>query len=275
MVTASIVTFHTPEQELRRLLECAVGSSIDKIVVVDHSGNTDIKPVVESFPGTEYVPHENKGYGAGHNVGLHRAQELGSDFHVVLNPDVYWDGDIISRLRDFMQSHSDTGLVMPRILYPDGSIQYLCKRLPTPFDLFGRRFVRNKNFQKKQEYGYELHWSGYDRVMEVPSLSGCFMFLNMKVLKKIGFFDERYFMYCEDLDLCRRIGSVSRTMFFPEVDVVHEYDKGSYKNPALLKMHIRSVIKYFNKWGWLFDSFRSRRNKELLDKIRKDVERDK
>lgn len=271
MVTASIVTFHTPTDELRRLLECAVNSSIDTIIVIDHSGNSTIMPLVESFPRTEYIPHDNKGYGSGHNVGLRRAAELGSDYHLVLNPDIYWEGDTIAPLLDFMEKNQECGLVMPKITYPDGSIQYLCKKLPTPFDLFGRRFIPLKGFQDRHDHDYELQWTGYDRVMEVPSLSGCFMFIRMSVIERIGGFDERYFMYAEDMDLCRRIGDISRTMFFPSIEVVHEYEKGSYKNRNMLKMHITSVIKYFNKWGWIFDSTRSRRNLILIEKIKADM----
>ncbi len=105
--------------------------------------------------------------------------------------------------------------------------------------------------------------------MEVPSLSGCFMFMRVSVLREIGGgFDERYFMYAEDLDLCRRIGEVSKTMFFPKVSVVHEYEKGSYKNKKLLKYHITSVIKYFNKWGWLFDSKRKEKNQYCINSLK-------
>ncbi|MBD5203674.1 MAG: glycosyltransferase family 2 protein [Bacteroidales bacterium] len=264
MVTASIVTFHTPVQELRRILNCAVNSPIDRILVIDHSGNSTLLPVVEEYPRTDYIPHDNKGYGSGHNVALEYARTLGADYHLVLNPDIYWKGNVVGRLRDYMDSDPDVGLVMPKILYPDGRIQHLCKKLPTPFDLLGRRFVPLKSFQKKHDYEYELQWTGYDRLMEVPSLSGCFMFMRMSVLEKVGTFDERYFMYAEDMDLCRRIGDVSKTMFFPDATVVHEYDKGSYKSKKLLKLHIASVIKYFNKWGWIFDSGRNKRNKNLL-----------
>ncbi len=109
-----------------------------------------------------------------------------------------------------------------------------------------------------------MHWSGYDKVMEVPSLSGCFMFIRTDVLKQIGGFDKRFFMYAEDLDLCRRVGEVTRTMYYPEVSVFHEYEKGSYKNRKLLKYHICSVIKYFNKWGWVIDRKRKKRNAHCL-----------
>ena len=73
-----------------------------------------------------------------------------------------------------------------KILYPNGEVQYLCKLLPTPLDLFGRRFIPFKAFQEKRNAWYEMHWSGYEKVMEVPSLSGCFMFIRTDILKRIG-----------------------------------------------------------------------------------------
>lgn len=193
--------------------------------------------------------------------------ERGALYHVVINPDIYWEEKVIEDLAAYMDRHPDCGLVMPKILYPNGDVQYLCKLLPTPLNLFGRRFLPFKGLQEKLDERFELHCSGYDREMQVPSLSGCFMFMRVEVLKKVGVFDERYFMYAEDLDLCRRIGEVSQTMFYPAVSVYHEYGKGSYKNKKLLKYHICSVIKYFNKWGWFFDRKRRAANRKCLSQF--------
>ena len=92
--------------------------------------------------------------------------------------------------------------------------------------------------------------------------------MRVDVLKRTGGFDERFFMYAEDLDLCRRIGEVAKTIYYPVVSIFHEYGKGSYKNRKLLKYHICSVIKYFNKWGWWFDSKRTKRNNHCLKFIK-------
>ena len=84
--------------------------------------------------------------------------------------------------------------------------------------------------------------------MNVPYLSGCFMFLT-SVLKKIGLFDENIFMYLEDTDINRRIHSKYKTTFYPKLEITHEYNKELYKNKKLLIFYIKSAIYYFNKWG--------------------------
>lgn len=271
MITASIVAFHTKRGELRRLIDCVMGSPVEMLYVIDNSTNDELRDFVNGNERIRYIHSLNFGYGAGHNVAIRKAIEDGADYHVVLNPDIYWDGDVIGELARYMDSNPDVGQVMPKIIYPSGDTQYLCKLLPTPMDLVWRRFLPFKSYQERHDYNYELRWTGYDRKMEVPSLSGCFMFMRCSVLKRTGGFDERYFMYAEDLDLCRRIGEVARTVFNPSVKVVHEYEKGSYKNRKLLKYHITSIIKYFNKWGWLFDQKRRKKNALCLAKLKNDL----
>ena len=267
MTTGSIVTFHTAFADLHRLVSCVLQSDIEILYIIDHSSNDSLRELKAMSERIVYIYSDNLGYGSGHNIAIRKSIEKNADYHVVLNPDIYWNGDVIKGLIQFMESRVDCGLVMPQVLYPSGNIQYLCKLLPTPMDLFGRRFIPIKKYQEKSADRYELHFTGYDKVMEVPSLSGCFMFMRVDVLKRVNGFDERFFMYMEDLDLCRRIGEISKTMFYPMVAVYHEYEKGSYKNRKLLKYHLCSVIKYFNKWGWIFDKRRVLRNKECLSAL--------
>lgn len=267
MITASIVAYHTPVNELSHLLECVVKSNIGILYLIDNSSNDSLRELGNISSKIVYIYSDNLGFGHGHNIAIRKSIAVNADYHIVINPDVFWKGRVIEELQMFMEKYRDCGLVMPQVLYPNGELQYLCKLLPTPIDLFGRRFLPFKSIQQKRNAHFELHASGYDKTMEVPSLSGCFMFMRVKVLRKIGMFDERFFMYAEDLDLCRRIGEVSKTIYYPKVSIYHEYGKGSYKNRKLLKYHICSVIKYFNKWGWIFDKKRKAINKACLEKL--------
>lgn len=255
-ITASIVTFHTELIVIRKILGSLLNSPILRVYIIDNSSNDRLRELENISDKIRYVHSMNLGYGSGHNIAIKMSIEESMQYHIVINPDVYFEYNVIEELVTFMDKRLDCGLVMPKVLYPDGKVQCLCKLLPSPIDLFGRRFVPFAKYKEKKAMKFELQFTGYNEMMEVPSLSGCFMFMRVDVLKKVGFFDERFFMYLEDLDLCRRIGEVSKTIYYPGVSIFHEYEKGSYKKIKLLKHHICSAIKYFNKWGWILDKKR-------------------
>lgn len=267
MITASIVTFHTKLTDIHLVLDCVINSSVEVVYIIDNSLNDSLRELSQLSDKIIYVHNTNLGYGAGHNIAIQKSIAKNAKYHIVINPDIYFDRGVIENLKEFMDQTIDCGFVMPKILYPTGEIQYLCKLLPTPWDLLGRRFIPFRRYNHRRNLKYELRFTGYNNIMDIPSLSGCFMFLRVDVLRKAGGFDERYFMYAEDLDLCRRIGEYSRTIFYPKVFIYHRYEKESYRNRKLLKYHIFSVIKYFSKWGWFFDSRRKRINKECLNKL--------
>ena len=89
------------------------------------------------------------------------------------------------------------------------------------------------------------------------------MFIRAEVFEKVGIFDERFFLYLEDVDYSRRIHSQFKTIYFPEVSIIHSHKKGSFKSPKLMIIHIISAIKYFSKWGWFFDHERANFNNRI------------
>lgn len=93
------------------------------------------------------------------------------------------------------------------------------------------------------------------------------MFFRVEALKDVGLFDERFFMYPEDIDITRRMHAKYRTMFYPFVSIVHAHAAASKTNKKMLKIHILNMIKYFNKWGWLFDKERKQFNAQLQREI--------
>ncbi|MCD7932675.1 MAG: hypothetical protein LUH15_15715 [Tannerellaceae bacterium] len=107
-----------------------------------------------------------------------------------------------------------------------------------------------KNIREQIDYRFEMRFTDYNQIMNVPYLSGCFMFLRTSVIKEIGLFDEHIFMYCEDTDLNRRIYQKYKTIYYPDVSIVHNFEKGSHKNIRLLWIHIKAAVYYLNKWGW-------------------------
>lgn len=261
-VTASLVLYKTLPDHLSAVLGSTLDSCIERIYLIDNSPTDELRSYSNSSPKIEYIwGHGNIGYGSGHNVAIRKVVAQGARYHVVLNPDISFDTAVIKTLADYMDEFENIGQIMPKVVYPDGKLQYLCKLLPTPGDLFGRRFFPLMS----RDHRYEMRASGYIKAMEVPFLSGCFMFCRVDALDKIGGFDDRYFMYCEDMDLCRRIGMAGyKTMFYPGATVVHHHEKESYKNRRMLVAHVRSAVKYFNKWGWLFDGYRKKVNNNAI-----------
>jgi hypothetical protein len=212
---------------------------------------------------------KNIGFGPGHNIAMERVVAT-SDYHLVLDPDVYFSSDVIPRLINFMNDHPDVGLTMPKVLYPDGTLQRLCKLLPTPYTLIVRRFLKFvAPMLKKTNEEYELQFANYDQEMDVPFLSGCFMFFRCSALLKVGLFDPRFFLYCEDIDISRRMHRVLRTVYFPSVSIYHFFGKAPYKNLSALIVNIRSAFSYFNKWGWFVDDERKEINSKTLSRLRR------
>ncbi|SNS23862.1 hypothetical protein SAMN06265795_101663 [Noviherbaspirillum humi] len=236
-------------------------------MLIDNSPERDLESVAANYHAEYIHQPRNPGFAAAHNLAIRRAIEEGSTYHLVLNPDIHFGEEVVPAMLAFMEANPDVGLVMPDIRYPDGQRQFLCKLLPTPVDLFMRRFLPRWYAASGRLARYELRHAGYDSVMEVPSLSGCFMLIRTEVLRRTGGFDERYFMYLEDVDLCRRIGQLARTVYFPGVSVVHEYTKSSYRSLKPMLYHMHSAMQYFNKWGWLLDSDRTAVNKKTLNQL--------
>lgn len=264
-LTVSIVLFQTPVKDLQRCFD-SLRNFKDQIYLylIDNSPNDYLKSECPVNLSHEYIHlPNNPGFGTAHNVAIRKAQLLGSKYHLVLNADVAFDADVLSPMLAYMDENSRVGQMMPKILNPDRSIQYLCKLVPTPIDLFLRRFYCGKTKEENDRY-FELHDSAYDKIMFVPYLSGCFMLLRQSSLQEVGLFDERFFMYPEDIDLTRRIAERYETIFFPYVSVTHKHGAASYKSFKMLLIHAFNLVKYFNKWGWFCDPIRDSLNHKTL-----------
>lgn len=270
-ITSSIVIYNNILKTLQKTINSFLNTDLNiRLFIIDNSPTDKISSICKD-KRIEYIfNNANLGFGAGHNIAIRQAFAQ-SKYYLILNPDIYFQSGVLEKLLDYMEKNKEIGLIMPKICYLDGSIQYLCKLLPSPIDLFLRRInhpVLTKLFKAKLDR-YEFRFTDYNKIMEVPHLSGCFMFLRGEVFEKVGFFDERFFMYLEDVDFSRRIHKHYKIIYFPELSVYHGYEKGSYKNITQFKYHILSGIKYFNKWGWFFDKERKQINKKTLEQIGK------
>lgn len=267
MITGSVVIFNSPKELVEKVIRSFAPSTERKLFIIDNS--EEKTELYLNKADIEYIYNgKNLGYGAGHNIGIRKAIEENADYHIVLNPDISFVPDILDELADYADADEEVVYMLPKVVGADGKIQYLCKLLPTPFDLIFRRFFPKTKGIEKRNDRYVLKGSGYCTIMNPPCLSGCFMFMRVSVLKKYDLkFDERFFMYCEDFDLIRRLHRVGKTIYYPNAAIVHRHERESYKNGKMLRIHMRSAWQYFHKYGWLFDKERAEMNEKVLREI--------
>ena len=266
MITVSIVTYKTETEELKKCLASLNSQQVQKVYVVDNSRQTYLADFCKGQEVVEYIPSENVGYGAAHNIAIRKALENGSEYHLVLNSDVYFEPNVLDKLETYMDNHEDVAQVQPYITYPNGELQYTVRLLPSPANLIFRRFLPRK-VGKKMDERYTLKFWDHRTSANVAYHQGSFMFFRTEAFKKVGLFDERFFMYPEDIDITRRMHKYYKTLYWPEVSIVHAHRAASYKSKKMLKIHMVNMIKYFNKWGWIFDKERKEWNKQLLKEL--------
>ena len=134
LVTASIVTYKNKKEVLDAAVTSFLNTGMDVFLyIIDNSPDDTIRQWYND-PRVEYIYNNaNIGFGAAHNIIMRDISKLGK-YHLVLNPDIRFENGVLEKLYHFMEENPNIGNCMPRIVYPDGNLQYLCKLLPTPRD---------------------------------------------------------------------------------------------------------------------------------------------
>jgi GT2 family glycosyltransferase len=268
-LSASIVVYKSNLVQLSHAINSFLASAPGADLYLIDNSPTDEARSLAAAPNIRYIFNgTNLGFGAAHNLALKAALGRDTKYHVILNPDVYFSPDVVGNLLAFMELNTEIGLVAPKVLYPDGRLQHVCRLLPSPITLLSRRLLYPfKRIHRRLNRDYEMHFSGYNQVMDVPFISGCFMFLRMEALRATGLFDERIFLYTEDIDLTRRLHRRYRTVFNPDVTIYHHHVRRSYRSLTTFMHHATSAVAYFNKWGWFNDSEREEINRNVILKF--------
>lgn len=183
-------------------------------------------------------------FGKGHNYIIN---DINSEYHAIVNPDILLTEDSLSSILMYMDQNPDIGMCIPKIVDEEGNLQNVYREEITLWDLFVRFFF--KNIFKNRYRKHTMQDKDYNQPFQVPFAQGSFLVIRTKLFKELNGFDDRYFMYMEDADLCKRVKQVSKLMYYPNTQVIHKWERGSHKNIKLLKYHIKSMIAYFKKWG--------------------------
>lgn len=272
MLSVSIVTYNNNLEELSECLASFINSKfIDHICIYENSEEATLNEhdVIRLSSKLIYKSDtRNLGYGYGHNEAFILCQEKSpSKYHLVMNLDVTVKAKSIELLLDYMEKSPETLQCMPKVLNPDGTLQPTCKLVPTPMNLITRRFLPSIFSLSRKQAEFELRKYDYNYNLNCPYLSGCFMLLRSSAFKKVGMFDTQFFMYPEDIDLTRRLHVIGKTECVPSVSITHQHGKESYKSWRMTRIHIQSMVRYFNKWGWLYDNERTLLNTNVLKTI--------
>ncbi len=229
--------------------------SIEKIVVDNDSKDGTPEMIREEFPDVKLIVSPvNCGFAAGNNLGI--KQSTGK-YIMILNPDVAIMNNSLELLFQYMERHPQTGLVGPRLINPDGTAQSSCRTFPTPRIVIYRRTPLGKlpGPKKTLRKHLMLDWDhGENR--EVDWMIGACFFIRRTAMEKVGLMDERFFLYLEDVDWCRRFWQAGfRVVYLAEAEMIHYHQRLSAENPGLkglfsyaTRIHIISAIKYFAKY---------------------------
>lgn len=254
-VTACIVTYRSNLEQVAAAVQSFRRTPVPhRVVVVDNDSGPDYLEALKRAVNCPVIQSgANKGFGFGHNHGWRQVPP--TEYHLVLNPDVVIHDGTIETLVERMDAEPGIGVIVPKVLFPDGRLQPLNKRLPSVFDLFARRFLpekwQEKPWVQRKMDAYIMLDVGYEHEVDVPFASGCFMLFRRKALEAIHGFDEKYFMYLEDADICMRLREKGyRVLYTPEAEITHHWARGSHSSKRLLWVMVRSMLHHYWKWGW-------------------------
>lgn len=193
-----------------------------------------------------FLTSPNLGFGAGHNFVI---PYLDSEFHAIINPDIIIENNVLSELISFLKKNPETALVTPQIRNTDGTEQFLPRRSPNfRYLVFGRLSGKIKCFKKYRDE-YTMKDEDFSSPVKIVFCTGCFMLTRTEYFKNIGGFDDGYFMYFEDTDLTERMAEFGNAMLIHDSYVIHDWQGGSRGNSKLMKIHIKSMFRYFLNRG--------------------------
>ncbi len=263
-INITIVNYNTKEDVERCLVsvlsEIANSNLIVNVTVIDNASSDNIVGMLyQKFPTVRCMANfENMGFGKAHNYGI---KSNAAKYHFILNPDTrIGEGqNALRRLYDFMEANPKIGLVGPKLVYPDGSLQYSCYRFPSFWHpIISRTKYGEWSWLKKHHDKALMKDFNHDETIPVDWVMGSAMFARADALERVGLFDEQFWMYYEDSDLCRRLWEAGWPIYYVhDVVVEHAHGRGSAKvagtvmaliKNKLARVHLLSWLKYMWKW---------------------------
>ena len=247
IISATIVLYKESLETLQKTINCFLEIPLEKKLFLVDNSPTDILKNQFQHPEIIYIfVGKNMGFAKGHNLVMSQFQQL-SKYHLILNPDIVFKPRVIPNLIRELENNLSIAIISPKVIYPDGTLQFTCREHPSALELVFRRLgIYKKYVQKKSYRNFDLSKPFYPEFIH-----GCFLLFNTNDFIQINGFDERYFLYMEDADICRKIAKNGKRILYQPTEVVeHLHRRDSAKNVKLFLHHVTSAFKYFKKWGF-------------------------
>lgn len=253
-LTFSIVAYKNYKQIVNAInsINKFTSNYTKEIFVVDNTEEEAIKKFqverdkVKRLDNVYFIQNnKNLGFGKANNIALSKSK---GRYFVICNPDIILIEKSFDKIIPFIEENNSVGAVIPKLIDKNYNLQSVYRRELTPFDIFIRYFHPFNLFKKQRDH-HEMKDMDYTKPFQVPFGQGSFLVVKTTLMRKLNGFDERYFMYVEDADLCKRINLISNLYYLPTTKVIHLWEKGSHKNIKLMKWHIQAMYKYFKKWN--------------------------
>lgn len=221
---------------------CSFFDDLDIYIINNKIDDTSICKIAAKHDNVKYIQSsKNGGYGYGHNQVINNIK---SDYHVVLNPDIIFKEDTLAELLSYMEANRNTVAVTPQVRNTDNTIQHLPKKYPR------LRYVLSSTVSFLGSYrdDYTITSASQNEPIDVDLCTGCFMFIRTAILKKVGGFDDAFFMYFEDFDLSLRLAKYGTIVYFPLTYVVHKWNRESKKSFSMFWIQVKSMMLFYKKW---------------------------
>jgi N-acetylglucosaminyl-diphospho-decaprenol L-rhamnosyltransferase len=232
------------------LYQTVQGIDFETIIVDNSQNDLGLKPLRELYPKAQFVSNSsNVGFAKANNQAAKIAQ---GEVLIFLNPDTILSDQAIDSMYGYYCSHKETGVLGPKVVDPEGSLQYSCRRYPTLWTgLFNRYSILSRLFPENRFTSqYLMRDFNHNEIRQVDWLSGCCLMVSKNTFEKSHGFDENYFLFNEDVDLCRTIKQAGKeVIYFPEATIIHKVSTSNSKTTArvIIQRHF-GMMHYFKKY---------------------------
>ena len=261
-LSISVVNYNTKNLVKQFVKNCATQTAgLSYEIIITDNGSTDgsvdfiKKEILSRYPEVRLIQEKNRGFGAGLNRGL---RESTGEFMLIANPDLVILDGALQELCRFLREDPKRGIVAPKLIYPDLTVQKSCSAWPSLLTPLYRRTGFGKTVPGKRDLArYEL--ANYDKKspQRVDWAVGACLLIRRETWDAVHGFDERYFLYCEDIDICKNAWSRGYEVWYnPRAKMIHFHKRLSAQKKwwqfifnKTVRIHIASHIKYMRKWG--------------------------